>query len=123
MSNIRLRTVLALAAMQGCAAAGAEEPERPARPTAELIRQLDAERFRDRETAQKELLKRRDALPVLYRSLPKLPPEGARRATAIVGTFLNRRTSHILQLARTGRIDLLVEWSALTGAKDDPPQN
>src|SRR5262245_5508926 len=102
------------------ACADGQEPTKPS--TVDLIRQLGSERFREREAAHQALLARNEALPELRRLLPTLNAEGRRRANAIVEEMFHRRTKQILKYARDGRVDLLVEWSALAGKQIDPEE-
>src|SRR5262249_26085756 len=122
MRSARFRTILALAAIQLCCPGNTQEPRKSQTPTAELIRQLDADRFRDREAAHRELLKRAEAPALLHRSLPKLDFEGKRRAAAIIEAFVKPRRDQVLRFARDGRVDLLAEWSALVGSDIDPAE-
>src|SRR5262249_31090951 len=94
-----------------------EEPGRPS--TTDLIRQLGSDRYRERESAHNALLKRDDAIPQIRRSLPTLNAEGRRRASSILDLFFQRRTQRFLRYGREGRVDLLVEWSALAGPQID----
>src|SRR5437763_15816368 len=75
MPSVR-RLVLALALAGGLSAAAAQE--RP--PVADLVRQLESDKFREREAAQRALAARDDAAGPVRRALPTLTPEGQRRA-------------------------------------------
>src|SRR5437763_7190281 len=105
MPSVR-RLVLALALAGGLSAAAAQE--RP--PVADLVRQLESDKFREREAAQRALAARDDAAGPVRRALPTLTPEGQRRAKLVLEAQGQRQTTRFARYARDGRIDLLVEW-------------
>lgn len=93
----------------GGAWAGADAPAEPDR-IERLLRQLDADRFRDRQDAQRQLLELGDAaLPQLLRVPPSISRERELRQKAIALTiqrrFLNEGFSH-LAAEQDERIDL-----------------
>jgi hypothetical protein len=103
--------------MLGVISARAEDPARPS--DSDLIRQLGSSQFRVREAAHQALLKRDEAAPEIRHLMPSLDVEGRRRARAILEVMVHRRTKRILQYAREGRVDFLVEWSAVGGSQID----
>src|SRR5262249_42324254 len=63
------------------------------------------------------LLARDDAFPDLHRARPTLNAEGRRRADAIMEEMSQRRMKRFLQYGREGRVDLLLEWASVAGAR------
>ncbi len=102
-------------------AAWAQEKSKPTQlPIPELISRLDSAKYREREMAQQALLARDEAYPHLRRSLSTLSAEGQIRARAILEVLEQRRSKQFLQYGREGRVDVLVEWSGIAGAKLGP---
>ena len=113
------RLVLALVFAGGLPVAVVGQKPSPAEvPVADLIRQLESDKFRDREAAQRALSARDDAAGPLRLALPTLSAEGQRRAKIALEAIGQRHAARFVRYARDGRIDLLVEWAAAAdGAK------
>src|SRR5262245_55610978 len=109
------RLVVAITIACPTPASVAAQDIRPAATVPELIRALDAEKFRDRQAAQRALAARDDADTELRQALRTLGAEGQRRAKAILEASAERQTNRFVRYARNGRIDLLAQWSASAG--------
>jgi hypothetical protein len=94
--------------------AGVARPSEPAtdgsKTVAELVARLASPRYAERERASAELCAREDALPALRRACNSSEPETRRRAKAVADAIALRINERFLQMGRSGRIDLLVDW-------------
>jgi len=79
----------------------------------DLVRRLGDTNFKKREAAERELLKREEAAPVLRRALKRADTETARRINAILEEFARRDNRRALERlaahANKGEVDRAVE--------------
>ncbi len=93
----------------------AQERPKPEPSIPQLLHQLGADRFAEREAADKLLRSRDNIYLEVRRALPGLNAEARRRASAILEAMDFQRMKRFLQYGREGRVDVLLEWSSVVG--------